>query len=178
MNKNYLSWVEESRKGNREAFGNLMEQFQGMIYCFLYQKLHEYHLAQDLTQEVFVRAFQGIPRLRTPESFVSWLYRIARQVLAEYFRKQKTLVSLQEADYLQFQEQEKSPQNRELLAQLEISLSQLPLKYQTILSLKYFEKKSYQEISQLLGISLSTVDGRMTQAKHLLRIQMGFDYGL
>lgn len=174
----YLIWVDESRQGNQDAFGHLVERFQGIIYCYMYRHLHEYHLAQDLTQEVFVRAFKGIPKLKTPESFVHWLYRISHQVLADYFKKRVLIVPLKEADYLVDQRAELSQEKLELLAQLEVCLSQLPQKYQAILSLKYFEKKSYQEISDVLGISRSTVDGRMTQAKNMLRKKMGFSYGM
>ncbi|MEK7485645.1 MAG: RNA polymerase sigma factor [Planctomycetota bacterium] len=176
--KDYLVWVNQSRLGNRTAFGHLVERFQGIVYSYLFRHLHEYNLTQDLMQEVFIRAFRGIPQLKNPESFVSWLYKISHQVLADYFRKRVETVPLEKAEYLESIPYEKSLEKLELLSKLEVSLSELPEKYQTILSLKYFEQKSYEEISEILGLSFSTIDGRMTQAKVLLRKKMGFYYGM
>lgn len=174
----YLVWVNQSRLGSRTAFGHLVERFQGIVYSYMFRHLHEYHLAQDLMQEVFIRAFRGIPHLKNPESFVSWLYKISHQVLADHFRKRVETLPLEKAEYLESSSPEKSLETIELLSKLEVSFSELPEKYQTILTLKYFEKKSYEEISQILDLSLSTIDGRMTQAKALLRKKMGLYYGL
>jgi len=72
--------VERARSGDAEAFGALYEQRRAQIYTFLRYLVRDREEAADLTQQVFVRAWDGLPRLRKPEVFGAWLHRIARNL--------------------------------------------------------------------------------------------------
>ena len=81
--------VEKARGGNRLAFDQRMDRYQGDIYRMIYYRIHRQMDAEDLTQDVFVRAYRSISRLREPQRFRSWLYTIAVNRVNDYLRKKR-----------------------------------------------------------------------------------------
>jgi RNA polymerase sigma-70 factor (ECF subfamily) len=81
--------VEKARDGNRLAFDQLIDRYQGDIYRMIYYRIHRQMDAEDLTQDVFVRAYRSISRLREPQRFRSWLYTIAVNRVNDYLRKKR-----------------------------------------------------------------------------------------
>ncbi|MGD8342833.1 MAG: RNA polymerase sigma factor [Desulfobacterales bacterium] len=81
--------VEKARDGNRSAFDQLIDRYQGDIYRMIYYRIHRQMDAEDLTQDVFVRAYRSIARLREPQRFRSWLYTIAVNRVNDYLRKKR-----------------------------------------------------------------------------------------
>lgn len=81
--------VEKARDGNRLAFDQLIDRYQGDIYRMIYYRLRKQMDAEDLTQDVFIRAYRSIARLRKPERFRSWLYTIAVNRVNDYLRKKR-----------------------------------------------------------------------------------------
>ena len=81
--------VEKARDGNRLAFNQLIDRYQGDIYRMIYYRIHRQMDAEDLTQDVFVRAYRSISRLREPQRFRSWLYTIAVNRVNDYLRKKR-----------------------------------------------------------------------------------------
>ena len=81
--------VEKARDGNRLAFNQLIDRYQGDIYRMIYYRIHRQMDAEDLTQDVFVRAYRSIARLREPQRFRSWLYTIAVNRVNDYLRKKR-----------------------------------------------------------------------------------------
>ncbi|MBW2487265.1 MAG: RNA polymerase sigma factor [Deltaproteobacteria bacterium] len=81
--------VEKARDGNRLAFDQLIDRYQGDIYRMIYYRIHRQMDAEDLTQDVFVRAYRSISRLREPQRFRSWLYTIAVNRVNDFLRKKR-----------------------------------------------------------------------------------------
>lgn len=81
--------VEKARDGNRLAFNQLIDRYQGDIYRMIYYRLRKQMDSEDLTQDVFIRAYRSIARLRKPERFRSWLYTIAVNRVNDYLRKKR-----------------------------------------------------------------------------------------
>ena len=81
--------IERSRRGSREAFGELVRQFEGRIFHYLAQLTGNAHDAQDLTQDTFVKAWRGIGRFESSGSFTSWLFIIARRTALNHFRSRR-----------------------------------------------------------------------------------------
>ena len=81
--------VIQARDGNRPAFEQLIECYQGDIYRLIYYRIRTRMDAEDLTQDVFVRAFRSIARIREPLKFRSWLFRIAVNRVNDYLRKKR-----------------------------------------------------------------------------------------
>ncbi len=70
--------IQECLKGDPSAFGMLVDKYKAGVYAFIYDKLRDFRDAQDVTQEVFEKAYRNLHSLRNWESFTFWLYRIAR----------------------------------------------------------------------------------------------------
>ncbi len=81
--------IERSRHGSREAFGELVRQFEGRIFSYLAKLTGHSHDAQDLTQDTFVKAWRGIGRFKASGSFNAWLFIIARRTALNHFRARK-----------------------------------------------------------------------------------------
>lgn len=81
--------IELSRRGSREAFGELVRQFEGRIFNYLTKLTGHAHDAQDLTQDTFVKAWRGIGRFKTSGSFNAWLFIIARRTALNHFRSRR-----------------------------------------------------------------------------------------
>ena len=83
--------VTAARKGSREAFNRLVDRFQGDIFRMVYYRTRSRSDAEDLTQEIFLKAFRNLPRLKRDDRFKSWLYSIAVNRIRDYYRKTRLL---------------------------------------------------------------------------------------
>ena len=84
-----VEWVKQARDGNRRAFEHLIDCYQGDIHRMIYYRIRARMDAEDLTQDVFVRAYRNISRLREPERFRSWLFAIAVNRVNDYLRNKR-----------------------------------------------------------------------------------------
>ncbi|MCS7082286.1 MAG: RNA polymerase sigma factor [Bacteroidetes bacterium] len=163
------AWAEEAalleafRNGCREeAFTELVRRYQERIYGLIRRLVRDHATADDLTQEVFLRAWEGLGRFRGQARLYSWLYRIALNVTMSYFRKQRLRrwIRLEEllpipvdpaedpAEVLELEERQRA---------LERAVERLPPKQRMVFMLRYFENLRYEEISQLLGRSVGAL---------------------
>ncbi len=74
--------------GDPDAFGLLVDKYKAGVYALAYSKLRNFHDAQDVSQEVFIRAYKGLHKLRRWESFAAWLYRITSRQCRNWIRAQ------------------------------------------------------------------------------------------
>ena len=81
--------IERFQNGDTEAFNPLVLKYRQKIYNLLYQRVRDREIAKDLTQDVFLKAFQGLPHFKQDSKFYSWLYRIASNCSVDFMRKQK-----------------------------------------------------------------------------------------
>ena len=81
--------VMQAREGNRPAFERLIDHYQGDLYRLIFYRIRSRMDAEDLTQDVFVRAYRSISRIREPHKFRSWLFRIAINRVNDYLRKKR-----------------------------------------------------------------------------------------
>jgi RNA polymerase sigma-70 factor (ECF subfamily) len=85
----WITWVEKAKAGNRCAFERLIEQFQEHIFRMVYFRTRSKMDAEDLTQEIFIKAFNGLHNLREDMLFKSWLFSIAANRVRDFHRKKK-----------------------------------------------------------------------------------------
>jgi len=142
-------------------------------------------LAEDLTQEVFVRTFNNLQRYDRSYKFSSWLFKIAYNLTVDYLRKKQVkTISMhgspdavtperQEATSLSLESDEESPdamvEARELAGYLEDAIAQLRPEYRTAILLRHVEGRPYEEISDIMGVPLGTVKTYIFRARRELR---------
>ena len=163
-------YVSESLAGNQEAFGCIVEQFQGIVSSVTLNLTGDFQRSEDLAQETFLRAWTKLSELKEPQKIGHWLCAIARNLAKNEISAQKRMI--QDSDLLEFpdsgQSQEIDFQNESLLA----ALAAIPEKYRQSLILFYREELSITEIAALLEKPEGTIKQRLYRGRKLLRHEM------
>ncbi|MEO0115889.1 MAG: sigma-70 family RNA polymerase sigma factor [candidate division WOR-3 bacterium] len=164
-----LDLVRKTKSGDTEAFDELMRRYGARIFRVIYGMVHNYSDCEDLTQETFVQAYEGIKRFKEQYKFYTWLYRIAINRCINYWKRQKLIQFTPIANREFSSAPNPSPAAQDLRRIVEQKLNQLPLEQKLVFILRTFEEMSYQEIAETLGISLGTVMSRLSRAREKLR---------
>jgi RNA polymerase sigma-70 factor, ECF subfamily len=180
--------VMRAQRGDRDAVATLYQVHVDLIYRYIYFRVPTQHDAEDLAAEVFVQMVERLPNYRiTGAPFEAWLYRIAASRVADFYRGRKRHSDDEISDDLS----DDSPGIEDLLEQeqligpLRAALLQLPDEHQNILVLRFIERKSHEEVAELLGKSVTAVKsaqhraltrltdllGQNSKARHYLRGQ-------
>jgi len=167
--------AEKAERGDRTAFSALVEKYQGPIYGYALHFFRNPESAADVAQDTFLRAYRFLHTYDSSRRFATWLYSIARNLCIDRHREQRRheqigLEPISGAD--EARSHERSPltilESREDRARLSEAIRELPEKYRTPVVLCYFQGLSYQEISEILGISLNNTKIRIFRAKKQL----------
>ena len=174
--------VTELQAGSESAFDWLVTYYHGAVYNLVYGILSDRADAADVTQEVFLRAFKGIRGFRHGSSLKTWLYRISvREALNHrrwFWRHHRNQVSI-EADEagdkpaLQIEDGEATPFDHlaaaERQAALQEALSKVPEIFRSAVILRDLEGLSYEEVAEVLDVSVGTVKSRILRGRRALR---------
>lgn len=143
-------------KENPGRFNVLYEKYFKSIYVFVYRRTDDEELASDITSHVFLKAminikkyeYKGVP-------FSAWLFRIAFNEVNMYFRKSKAnrVVSIEQSGIIQIAQEASLEDNSEKLALLTTALKQLESDDVQLIELRFFEKRSFAEIGEIIGIT-------------------------
>ncbi|MEW6540999.1 MAG: RNA polymerase sigma factor [Bacillota bacterium] len=171
-----------------EAFGRLYDQNYPALLNYCLRRTGDVELAQDITAETFVKALRNIGRFEWQGgSFSAWLYRIAGNELADYYRKgaykavsleylresqEFEPAALHELDAELIAAQEELARHQEFLA-CRRQIGRLPLKYQEVIALRFWAGKSHKEIAEILGKPEGTVKSLLHRGLERLRNQLG-----
>ncbi|GAE37126.1 RNA polymerase sigma factor SigW [Halalkalibacter akibai] len=176
--------IKEVRKGNQQAFSEIVELYKDKVFQVAYRMVGNMHEAQDIAQEAFLRAYTNIDSFDLNRKFSTWLFRIATNVAIDRLRKKKPDFYLQEevrgSDGLTYESQLASDEESvddqvvklERQEWVQDEINQLPTKYRTIIILRYIEDLSIKEISEVLDIPPSTVKTRIHRGREALRKRM------
>jgi len=170
--------VEKAQSGSAKALRKLIEKYYEMVFAVTYGVLNQREDAQDVTQEVLLRLPKDIERFQGRSKFKTWLYRVAVNQAISYIRKRKPVTSVESLE--RFESGAKSPlqeaagSERELMVRE--ALNALSPEHRAILVLREWEGLSYEDISEMLEISLGTVMSRLHYARKKLEtaVKAGF----
>lgn len=169
--------VLECQQGNQQSFRYLYRRYSSRVRSTLYQ-LCGAEALDDLVQEVFLRAWKGLPQLRKPSQFSTWLYRICWNVASDQRRslqKQRSFNSKLKANAEVLPIQDSRPSDSPDLMHLHYQdliqrgLQQLSLDHRAVLVLHDLEDLPQKEVAQILGIAVGTVKSRLFHARMSLR---------
>ncbi len=170
--------IERARKGDKEAFGVLVERYQRRVANVALSVVHNQDDAIELAQETFVRAYENLSKFESRSSFSTWLYRIAANLAIDFWRREGRHVVLRGEDA----ENEirrlpsdsgdsfKTASRKELSARLTAALEELTPEHRTVILLREVEGLSYDEISETLQCPRGTVMSRLHYARNRLRV--------
>ncbi|WP_183187489.1 RNA polymerase sigma factor [Brevibacillus panacihumi] len=165
-------WVNQVLNGNKQAYAHLIHKYKDRIYAFLLRMVRHPQDAQDLTQECFIKAYRYLHSYDPQRSLPSWLYRIAVNLYVDAKPASQRQQNLLEVDELMLMD-DHSPETIYLkyedLEELRYQIERLPETYRIVLTLRYLEDLTYQEMSEILDISIPTLQVRLHRAKQKLR---------
>jgi RNA polymerase sigma-70 factor (ECF subfamily) len=160
--------IERARNGDDEAFVLIYEHFGAQIHRYVYRLVGNQELADDITQETFLKAFQGIRKISADSNVSAWLYRIASNACFDALRRRKLITwmpMLDESDKSsEFTAEDFSPQVIES-HMVRRTLAQMPPALSVCLVLRSVEGFSCEEIAEILKIPKGTVFSRLARAR-------------
>jgi len=173
------SWVERARQGDDEAIGWLYRRYAPAVFRYLFYRLGEREVAEDLTSEVFVRAIEGLPRYQQRGlPFAAWLYRIAAARVVDHYRRmrRRPATRLQPESATSGERAEQEAESRLSAEELQRGLAGLPPAYQQVIVLRFVEGLSHEEVAQVMGRSAGAV--RVLQYRALAALRRQLEKGL
>ena len=179
MQQSDAQLIQQVLQGNQEAFSPLVKKYQKGVHALAWRKIGDFHIAQEITQDAFLKAYRQLRTLKDPNAFSGWLYVIVARECLDWLRKNRIpMESLDTADssevdkvsYSQYvaekQEEEADETRREVVKEL---LKKLPESERTVMTLHYLGEMTIKAISEFLGVSQNTVKSRLSRARNRLR---------
>lgn len=165
--------VKASQQGDQDAFAVLVQGHQRRVFTLSWRILQDDEDAAEITQEVFLAAWQGLPAFRGEARFSTWLYRITYHCCLRQLERRKRERSLraviQEEQILEEKQTEEILERRDQQAIVREQLEQLPTRYRVVLILRHFRELTYQEMADILSMPVGTVKTHLFRARNLLK---------
>ncbi len=160
--------VKRTLHGNTEAYAQLVEAHQQQAVAAANYLCGDFEAAQDIAQEAFVEAYSSLEKLKEPAKLAVWLHGIIRNLARKYLaRKRPGELSLEDGDVA-----EPSTPSSEDYSDTMLVLQSLSLPHREVLTAKYLLELDYEEIAEMLGITINNARVRCFRAKQGLRAAM------
>ena len=179
MKNSDVKLIRRTLDGDDTAFTQLVRKYQKSVHALAWRKLGDFHTAEEITQDTFLKAYQKLATLKEPQRFASWLYVIAANGCKAWLRKKRlrtqslentSNAQLEKATYSGYvvEENERTAieAQREVVKKL---LAKLQESERTIITLYYFGEMSSAQIGEFLGVSANTIRSRLRRAQQRLK---------
>ena len=179
MKNNDAALIQRVLEGDDTAFSALVRKYQKPVHALAWRKIGDFHIAEDITQDTFLKAYQRLSTLKEPQKFSGWLYVIAANYCKMWLRKKRlSTQSLEDTSSAQVEkttysgyvieenERTVAESQREVVKKL---LAKLQESERTVITLYYLGEMSYEEISEFLGVSVAAIKNRLYRARNRLK---------
>ncbi|MGZ8843312.1 MAG: RNA polymerase sigma factor [Pyrinomonadaceae bacterium] len=172
--------VSRACRGDHDAFRLIFERYSRPVVSFIYDQVSDRELAEELTQETFVRAYRSLNTLRSETKLSTWLFGIAKNVARESLRariRQNQHIDLDNKQVLDLSDREPVPVNqllnKELNDVVQRALALLDADKRLVFTLKVFQQCSYEEIAEITGFSIPKLKTDLHRARTEMRQRVG-----
>lgn len=181
MKEDNQQTIRKAIAGDQAAYDCLMKRYRHGIYIMIYQMIKNREETEDLVQETFMKAFHALRNYNEQFAFSTWLYKIAYNSCIDTLRKRKlkTLpidrpVLHEDGESVQEVRDDSTSPEKDLLAAekrkaIRETIDGLPDIYREVIRLRHQEERSYEEISDKLGLPIGTVKARIFRAREVLK---------
>ena len=179
MEQSDVQLIRRILQGDQDAFSPLVKKYQKGVHSLVWRKIGDFHIAQEITQDAFLKAYKKLGTLKDHTQFPGWLYVIAANLCSDWLRRNRLpMESLDAGDangvdkvsYSQYvaekQATEADETRREVVKKL---LQKLPESERTVMTLHYLGEMTIKAISEFLGVSPNTVKSRLRRARSRLK---------
>lgn len=167
--------------GEEDAFGVLVQKYQKRIHALAWRKVGDYHIAEEITQDVLLQVYHKLPTLKNPKVFDGWLYVIVERLCINWKTRNRAIsqsiedtpvVQVEESIYQRYQSEQRSLETIEEYRRIvKLLLEKLPESERTVITLYYLGEMTANDISQFLGVSVNTIKSRLRRAKIRLKAE-------
>ena len=177
--ENDVQLIHRVLSGDDEAFTTLVRKHQKSVHALAWRRIGDFHFAEEIVQDTFLRVYKGLPKLKDPRQFSGWLYVITNRLCNSWLKKNKSIIEsvedvpvaeIQRMSYERYvldeQEMEAKVVRQKLVQQL---LAKLPESERTVMTLYYLGEMTTKEISKFLGVSVNTIKSRLHRARKRLQ---------
>jgi RNA polymerase sigma-70 factor (ECF subfamily) len=171
--------VQHYVAGNEEALSTLIKRHESRIYGFIYSKISDRDISNDIFQDTFIKVIKTLKSNSYNEEgkFLPWVMRIAHNLIIDHFRKNKKMPLFRETEEFSIfsimSDDSLTIENKIIADQVEIDIKklieELPLDQKEVLVMRMYQDMSFKEISEITGVSINTSLGRMRYALMNLR---------
>ena len=182
MKNDDVQLIQRVLEGDDDAFSVLVRKYQKQVHALAWRKIGDFHIAEEITQDTFLKAYKRLTTLKKPQRFASWLYVIAANRCSSWLRKKRLwtqpLEEIEETDNAHIQtgtysgyvaaenERTTAEAQRDVVKKL---LAKLQESERTIITLHYFGEMSCTEIGTFLGVSANTIKSRLRRAQQRMK---------
>ncbi len=163
--------ILRARRGETEAFGELVRQTQAAVFNVCYRMLGERREAEDLTQETYLRAYQRLYTFDLERPFLPWVRRVAANLCLNHISASARDIPVLDDELDETDSTSYPPQiveQRQQSENIRFAMQGLPIRYRIIIELRHFQDLSYEEIAQTINRPLSDVKSDLFRARKLL----------
>lgn len=163
-------WIRDAQTGDRAAFTHLIERYWDRLYRWLYRMTRDRHLAEDLTQETFLKALAAIGSFRPGSNFRAWVFKIGHNNFVNHKRADRRTKHPLPDDAMapDTGSAEMATENRETLEAIAKAVADLPPDFRAALSLRVEQGLSFREVAQVLNTTEETARWRVFKARQKL----------
>ncbi|MCY4403073.1 MAG: sigma-70 family RNA polymerase sigma factor [Candidatus Poribacteria bacterium] len=171
--------IQRTLAGDNNAFSELVRKYQKQVHALVWRKTGDFHLAEDITQDTFLKAYQQLHTLKEPHRFAGWLYVIATRRCLTWFRKKRLHAQVLEKintpktnkDAYSHHVAEEQAQTTDKTQQEVVKklLATLPESERTVITLYYFGEMTCEKMSEFLGVSANTIKSRLRRARNRMK---------
>ena len=179
MKSNDVELIQRTLAGDETAFASLIEKYQRQVHTHALRQIGDFHIAEDITQETFLRVYQNLETLNDPTQFSRWLHAIVNHLCIAWHRKNR--LQIQSLEETHISETEREAYSRYVASEhaktsaeaqrtlVEKLLAKLKESDRTVITLHYFEEMTSSEIGDFLGVSENTIKSRLHRARQRLK---------
>lgn len=173
--------VEKAKNEDQKAYAELLKRYRRPVYHLVLKMVRNQEDAEDLTIEAFSKAFKNLPKFNPEYTFSTWLFRIATNNCIDFIRKKKLNTTSIDTTFqddggddmrMEIKDKDLNPQESAIrdqkIALIRAIVTKLPMKYQVLVKLRYFDELSYEEIAGEIDAPLGTVKAQLHRARELL----------
>ena len=182
--------IRKILSGDDAAFSILVEKHQKSIHALAWRKVQDFHYAEEIMQDTFLRAYKKLPTLKNPNQFSGWLHVTANRLCIDWLRREKRMQSqklvtqsladtpaeeIEESAYTHYMSEQRVTERavycQELVKKL---LEKLPENERTVVTLYYLDEMSTKEIGEFMGVSVNTITSRLQRARKRIQTDQEF----
>ena len=165
--------IQRTLAGDESAFGFLVDKYKGSVHALAYRKLGDFHTAEEITQDTFLKAYQKLSTLKDPGRFPGWLYVIAARCCISWFRRNRLQTESFDSVKGEINAQSWTKYaDARLREEVHNALESLPESERTVLTLYYMAGMTCEEIGRFIGTSCGAIRDRLYRARIRLKEEL------